>query len=115
MADVAMETGDIDYHSATLSLWNSIVNRKYYVTGGIGSGETSEGFGKDYSLPNNAYCESCANCGELFFQHKLQMSWQDARYADLFEETLFSSPTASRCSPSLTMPALTVADDPLSG
>jgi DUF1680 family protein len=91
MADVAMETGDIDYHSATLSLWNSIVNRKYYVTGGIGSGETSEGFGKDYSLPNNAYCESCANCGELFFQHKLQMSWQDVRYADLFEETLFNA------------------------
>lgn len=91
MADIAMETGDIGYHSATLSLWNSIVNRKYYVTGGIGSGETSEGFGKEYSLPNNAYCESCANCGELFFQHKLQMSWQDARYADLYEETLYNA------------------------
>jgi DUF1680 family protein len=91
MADIAMETGDIDYHSAVLSLWNSIVNRKYYVTGGIGSGETSEGFGKDYSLPNNAYCESCANCGQLFFQHKLQMSWQEARYADLGEETLYNA------------------------
>lgn len=91
MADIAMETGDRDYHSAVLSLWNSIVNRKYYVTGGIGSGETSEGFGKDYSLPNNAYCESCANCGELFFQHKLQMSWRDARYADLYEETLYNA------------------------
>jgi uncharacterized protein len=91
MADIAMETGDVGYQSAVLSLWNSIVNRKYYVTGGIGSGETSEGFGQDYSLPNNAYCESCANCGELFFQHKLQMSWQDARYADLYEETLYNA------------------------
>ena len=91
MADIAMETGDLDYHSAVQSLWNSIVNRKYYVTGGIGSGETSEGFGKDYSLPNNAYCESCANSGELFFQHKLQMSWQDARYADLYEETFYNA------------------------
>jgi uncharacterized protein len=91
MADVAMETGDIGYRSAVQSLWNNIVNRKYYVTGGIGSGETSEGFGKDYSLPNNAYCESCANCGELFFQHKLQMTWRDARYADLYEETLFNA------------------------
>jgi uncharacterized protein len=91
MADIAMETGDVDYHSAVQSLWNSIVNRKYYVTGGVGSGETSEGFGKDYSLPNSAYCESCANCGELFFQHKLQMSWQDARYADLYEETLYNA------------------------
>lgn len=91
MADVAMETGDIDYHSAVKSLWNSIVNRKYYVTGGLGSGETSEGFGKDYSLPNRAYCESCAGSGELFYQHKLQMAYQEARYADLFEETLYNA------------------------
>jgi len=91
MADVAMETGDVDYHSAIKSLWSSIVNRKYYVTGGVGSGETSEGFGKDYSLPNNAYCEACANCGELFFQHKMQMAYQDASYADLCEETLYNA------------------------
>lgn len=91
MADVAMETGDMAYHSATRSLWHSIVNRKYYVTGGVGSGETSEGFGKEYSLPNNAYCESCAGSGELFFQHSLNRTWQEARYADLFEETLFNA------------------------
>ncbi|MBN2506249.1 MAG: glycoside hydrolase family 127 protein [Verrucomicrobia bacterium] len=91
MADIAMETGDLDYHSAVLSLWNSIVNRKYYVTGGIGSGETSEGFGEDYSLPLNAYCESCANCGQLFLQHKLLQIWQDARHADLAEETLYNA------------------------
>ena len=91
LADIALETGDVDYHSAVKSLWNSIVNRKYYVTGGIGSGETSEGFGKDYSLPNNAYCESCADCGEVFFQYKLQRAYQDARYADLYEETLYNA------------------------
>jgi len=91
MADVAMETGDTDYQSAVQSLWNSIVNRKYYVTGGVGSGETSEGFGKEFSLPNNAYCESCANCGELFFQERLQMTYRDGRYADLAEEALFNA------------------------
>ncbi|MCX6878283.1 MAG: glycoside hydrolase family 127 protein [Verrucomicrobia bacterium] len=91
MADIAMETGDADYRSAVQSIWSNIVNRKYYVTGGVGSGETSEGFGKDYSLPNNAYCESCSGCGEVFFQHRLQMAWQDARYADLFEETLYNA------------------------
>jgi DUF1680 family protein len=91
MADIAMETGDADYRSAVQSIWSNIVNRKYYVTGGVGSGETSEGFGKDYSLPNNAYCESCSGCGEVFFQHRLQMTWQDARYADLFEETLYNA------------------------
>ena len=91
MADVAAATGDVDYLSAVQSLWDNIVNRKYYVTGGVGSGETSEGFGKDFSLPNRSYCESCANSGELFFQHKLQMIHHDARYADLAEETLFNA------------------------
>ena len=60
MADVATETGDLDYRSAVMSLWDNITNKKYYVTGGIGSGETSEGFGPDYSLRHNAYCESCS-------------------------------------------------------
>ncbi len=77
MADIAMETGDIGYHSAVRSLWDNIVNKKYYVTGGVGSGETSEGFGKNYSLPNHAYCESCAGCGELFFQYKMNLIHQD--------------------------------------
>ncbi|MBN1815859.1 MAG: glycoside hydrolase family 127 protein [Sedimentisphaerales bacterium] len=91
MADVAMETGDVDYLSATMSLWDNMVHRKYYVTGGIGSGETSEGFGPDYSLPHDAYCESCSSCGLIFMQHKLNMIWHDARYADLYEETLYNA------------------------
>jgi DUF1680 family protein len=91
MADVAMETGDIDYHSAVISLWDNIVNRKYYVTGGIGSGETSEGFGPNYSLRHDAYCESCSSCGVIYFQHKLNMTYHDARFADLYEETLYNA------------------------
>ncbi len=91
MADVAMENGDIDYQSAVMSLWDNIVNRKYYVTGGVGSGETSEGFGPDYSLRHNAYCESCSSCGEIFFQHKLNLTYHDARFADLYEETLYNA------------------------
>ncbi len=91
MADIAVETGDIDYQSAVMSLWDNIVNRKYYVTGGIGSGETSEGYGPDYSLRNNAYCESCSSCGEIFFQHKLNRMYHDAKYADLYEETLYNA------------------------
>jgi uncharacterized protein len=91
MADVAMETGNVDYQSAVRSLWENIVNKKYYVTGGVGSGETSEGFGQDYSLPNRAYCESCSGCGELFFQHKMNMAGHLARSADLYEETLYNA------------------------
>jgi DUF1680 family protein len=91
MADVAIETGNIDYYSASLSLWDNIVNKKYYVTGGIGSGATSEGFGDNYALPNSSYCESCSSCGELFFQHKLNLAYQDAKYADLMENTLYNA------------------------
>ncbi len=91
MADVAMETGDTDYRSAVMSLWDNIVNRKYYLTGGVGSGETSEGFGPNYSLRQNGYCESCSSCGEVFFQHKLNLTYHDAKFADLYEETLYNA------------------------
>lgn len=91
MADIAAETGDHDYQSAVLSLWDNMVNRKYYVTGGIGSGETSEGFGPNYSLRNNAYCESCSSCGVVFFQYKLNLAYHDARYADLYEQTMYNA------------------------
>ncbi len=91
MADVAMETADVDYQSAVMSLWDNIVNRKYYLTGGIGSGETSEGFGPDYALRHNAYCESCSSCGLIFFQHKLNLAYHDAKFADLYEETLYNA------------------------
>lgn len=91
MADVAMETHDVDYESAVMSLWDNIVNRKYYIIGGIGSGETSEGFGPNYSLQNDAYCESCSSCGEIFFQWKMNLEYGDARYADLYEETIYNA------------------------
>ena len=91
MADIAAETHDTDYQSAVLSLWDNIVNKKYYVTGGIGSGETSEGFGPDYSLRNNAYCESCSTCGLIFFQYKMNLACHDARYADLYEQSLYNA------------------------
>ncbi|MCF3108148.1 glycoside hydrolase family 127 protein [Niabella sp. CC-SYL272] len=91
MADVAAETGDVDYQSAVMSLWDNMVNRKYYITGGIGSGETSEGFGPDFSLGNDAYCESCSSCGLIFFQYKMNLAYHDAKYADLYEETMYNA------------------------
>jgi hypothetical protein len=91
MADVVTETHDPDYRSAVKSLWDNIVNRKYYVTGGIGSGETSEGFGPNYSLRNAAYCESCSSCGVIFFQWKMGLAYHDAKFADLVEETIYNA------------------------
>ncbi|WP_276482848.1 glycoside hydrolase family 127 protein [Paraflavitalea pollutisoli] len=91
MADVAAETGDRDYQSAVMSLWDNMINKKYYLTGGIGSGETSEGFGGNYSLRNNAYCESCSSAGLIFFQYKMNLAYHDAKYADLYEETMYNA------------------------
>ncbi len=91
MSDIAMETHDSDYQSAVMSLYDNLINRKYYLTGGIGSGDTTEGFGPDYSLPHASYCESCSSCGLIFFEHKLNMAYHDARFADLYEETLYNA------------------------
>ncbi len=91
MADVAAETGDVDYQSAVMSLWDNMINKKYYLTGGIGSGETSEGFGGNYSLRNSAYCESCSSAGLIFFQYKMNLAYHDAKYADLYEETMYNA------------------------
>jgi DUF1680 family protein len=91
MADIAAETRDRDYQSAVISLWDNMVNKKYYLTGGIGSGETSEGFGPNYSLRNEAYCETCSSCGLVFFQYKLNLAYHDAKYADLYEQTMYNA------------------------
>ena len=91
MADIATETHDVDYQSAVMSLWDNLINKKYYLTGGVGSGETSEGFGGNYSLRNEAYCEACSSCGLIFFQYKMNLAYHDAKYADLYEETMYNA------------------------
>jgi len=91
MSDIAAETKDPDYQSAVLSLWDNLVNKKYYLTGGVGSGETSEGFGPNYSLRHNAYCESCSSCALIFFQYKLNLAYHDAKFVDLYEETMYNA------------------------
>ncbi len=91
MADVAVETHDLEYHSAVKSLWENLVNKKIYVTGGVGSGDTSEGFGVNYALSNQAYCEACSSCGEIFFHWKMHLAYHEAKYADLIEETMYNA------------------------
>ncbi|MBP1679122.1 MAG: hypothetical protein H6Q29_1033, partial [Bacteroidetes bacterium] len=90
MTDIAILTGSPEYRRAAEALWDNLVGKKMYITGGVGSGETAEGFGENYSLPLNAYCESCANCGMLFWQQKMGLMLGDARYADLMELVLYN-------------------------
>ena len=91
MADVAVETHDLEYHSAVKSLWDNLVNKKIYVTGGVGSGDTAEGFGVNYALSNQAYCEACSSCGGIFFHWKMHLAYHQAKYADLIEETMYNA------------------------
>ena len=91
MADVAVETHDPEYHSAVKSLWENLVDKKLYVTGGVGSGDTSEGFGVNYALSNQAYCEACSSCGEIFFHWKMHLAYHEAKYANLIEEAMYNA------------------------
>ena len=90
-ADVAAVTGDAGYLKAMETVWADVVRRNMYVTGGIGSTGDNEGFGKDYDLPNDqAYCETCASVGMVFWNARMNRLTGDARYADVLERSLYN-------------------------
>jgi len=71
-ADVAAQTGDQGYMNAMKTVWDDVVHRNMYVTGGIGSSGNNEGFSVDYDLPNEqAYCETCASVGMVFWNQRM--------------------------------------------
>ncbi len=91
MADVAAITGDKAYVNAIDKIWHDVVDRKYYLTGGIGAEGGHEGFGPDYSLPNmSAYNETCAAIGTIYWNQRLFLLHGDAKYYDVLERTLYN-------------------------
>ena len=91
MADVAAETDDADLFAACRRLWRSVVERKMYVTGGVGSSAQGERFTGDYDLPNEtAYAETCAAIGLVFFAHRMLEIEADGAYADVMERALYN-------------------------
>jgi len=91
MADVAALTGDSAYIRAVDRIWDDIVSRKLYITGGIGARHEGESFGDAYELPNEeAYCETCAAIGNVYVNHRLFLLHGDARYYDVLERTLYN-------------------------
>lgn len=91
MADVAALTGDESYVKAIDRIWQNVVARKLYITGGIGATSSSEAFGKDYELPNmTAYNETCAAVGNDYWNHRLFLLHADSRYIDVMERTLYN-------------------------
>lgn len=91
MADVAALTGDEDYIHAIDTIWNNIVSKKMYITGGIGSTNDGEAFGANYELPNaTAYNEICAAIGMVYVNHRLFLLHGDSKYYDVLERTLYN-------------------------
>ena len=91
MADVAALTGDTSYINAIDRIWSNIVNKKLYITGGIGANGNGEAFGKNYELPNmSAYCETCAAIGNVYMNFRLFLLHGDSKYFDVLERTLYN-------------------------
>ena len=91
MADVAALTGNVEYVRAIDRIWENVVSKKMYLTGGIGARHTSEAFGDNYELPNlTAYTETCAAVGNVMWNHRLFLLHGDARYIDVMERVLYN-------------------------
>ncbi len=91
MADVAALTGDSAYINAIDAIWDNIVNKKLYITGGIGATASGEAFGPNYYLPNmSAYCETCAAIGNVYVNHRLFLLHGESKYYDVLERSLYN-------------------------
>lgn len=95
MADVAAYTGDQGYIDALNRLWDDVVVRNMYITGGIGQSAHNEGFTTDYSLPNlTAYCETCASVGMVLWNWRMNQFTGDSKYADVMERSMYNGALA---------------------
>ncbi|MDR2914597.1 MAG: glycoside hydrolase family 127 protein [Tannerella sp.] len=91
MADVAALTGDTGYIHAIDRIWDNVVTKKLYITGGIGATSHGEAFGKNYELPNmSAYCETCAAIGNVYWNYRLFLLHGESKYYDVLERTLYN-------------------------
>jgi DUF1680 family protein len=89
---LARENGDKTLIHTLEQVWESMVTRRMYVTGGIGSVPGSEGFGNDYELdPEYAYAETCAALASLFWNWEMAQLTSEAKYSDLFEWQLYNA------------------------
>lgn len=90
-ADVASQTGDAGYMKAMRTVWEDVVYRNMYITGGIGSAGSNEGFSVDYDLPNEqAYCETCASVGMVFWNQRMNSLTGNAEYINVLEKSLYN-------------------------
>jgi hypothetical protein len=95
MADVATRTSDTAYRDALMaamdSIWHSVFDTKAYITGGLGAEHGGESFGSAYNLPNNGYCETCAQIASVMWNQKMFLYHKDGKYIDVMERTLYNA------------------------
>jgi len=91
IADLALLKNDPAFGAAADRLWDSTVNRKLYLTGGVGSEHKTEAFGPDYHLPNDGYCESCASCGLSFWADRMHRLRRNGHCLDVQERVLYNN------------------------
>lgn len=95
MADVARLTGDQELFSACRKLWDNIVKKKLYITGGIGGTAVGEAFSYAYDLPNDtAYSETCAAISLAFFARRMLEIAPVSEYADVMELSMYNTVVA---------------------
>lgn len=100
-ADVYAETGEKELIDALDRLWESVTQKKMYVTGAVGQTHygasanrdmIEEGFIDDYMMPNlTAYNETCANLCNAMFSFRMLGIHGDAKYADIIELVMHNS------------------------
>jgi uncharacterized protein len=91
MTDIAALTGDPRYTRAIDAIWDNVVGKKLYLTGGIGARRKGEAFGDNYELPNlAAYNETCAAVANVYWNQRLFQLHGDAKYVDVLERTLYN-------------------------
>lgn len=90
MADVAALTGNREYIAAIHKIWENVVSKKFYITGGIGAKYEGEAFGENYELPNRAYNETCAAIANVFWNHRMFLMSGEGKFIDVLERTLYN-------------------------
>lgn len=92
MADIAAIMGDESYLRAINKIWHDIVDKKYYINGGIGATGSGEAFGEAYELPNmSAYCETCAGVGNAIWNHRMFLMTGESKYIDVLERSMYNN------------------------
>ncbi|HKK43976.1 MAG TPA: glycoside hydrolase family 127 protein [Balneolaceae bacterium] len=92
MADIAALMNDDQYLKAVDRIWDNVVGKKIYITGGIGARHEGESFGDNYELPNlTAYNETCAAIANVYWNHRMFLLHGDAKYMDVLERTMYNA------------------------